>query len=280
MEIVLIVVLLGVAALALLASKKKKEPAPEPEPVPKPTPEPAPEPTPEPEPVPAPAPEPTFFEDFSNLDRWQVSNWTAPGANDTHRGVFETDRVQLVDGYCVLRLDQVESSPGQFRSYGGELRTLDSFGYGTYEMRVRAASDSADPAVPGNNVSGTITGIFNWINNSETEIDIEFEGDKPELTQLTTWTDAAAEVKEHNRPVLPGPYGHEQFYTYKFVWEPGKITYYRDGVLIATHTKIVPVKPAPFFFNLWGTNARWWGGFADTTTTRYMLIDWFSYTAP
>lgn len=261
----------------------KPEPTPEPTPKPEPTPEPEPEPEPlpEPEPEPEPVPQPTFFEDFTgDLSQWQVSNWISPGKNDTHEGTFQPDRVQLVDGYCVLRLDQEEVSPGVFRSYGGELRTLEKFGYGTYRMRVRAASDSDDPVVPGNSISGTITGIFNWTLNSETEIDIEFEGDKPEMTQLTTWTDAANQVKEHNRPVLPGPYGHEQFYEYTIVWEADKVTYYREGELIAVHTEVVPQLEASWFFNLWGTNEKWWGGFAETQTTRYMLIDWFSYTAP
>jgi endo-1,3-1,4-beta-glycanase ExoK len=245
---------------------------------PDPKPEPQPEPTPEPTPEPEPMPEPTFIENFTGtLDNWQVSDWVAPGTNTTHEGVFETDRVQLVDGYCVLRLDQTEIAPGQFRSFGGELRTKETFGFGTYRMRVRAASDSADPTVPGNNISGTITGIFNWVNRSETEIDIEFEGDKPEMTQLTTWIGEDM-PNEHTRPVLPGPYGHEQFYDYTIVWRPDSVTYYRDGVEIAKHTKVIPQRPAPFFFNLWGTNTEWWGGFAETETTRYMIVDWFSFT--
>lgn len=260
MEPIIILPIILVIAVAIFIIKNKKD-EPEEEPVPEPIAD----------------PEPTFFEDFTQgLDRWQISSWQAPGNNGTHQGTFEADRVSIVDNYCVLRLDQVETSTGQFESFGGELKTLESFGYGVYKMRVRAASDSDDPHESGNSVSGTVTGIFNWFNGSETEIDIEFEGDKPAITHLTTWVGADNE-NEHSPLTLGGRAGFEQFYEYKIVWEPGKVTYYRNDELIGTHTEVVPSQEAPFFFNLWGTNDQWWGGYADTTRTRYMYVDWFSY---
>lgn len=71
---------------------------------------------------------------------------------------------------------------------------------------------------------------------------------------------------------------HDGFHIYKFVWEPGLVTFYRDDVEIAQHRNRVPSNPAPMFFNHWGTYNSWWGGIATPNTIRYMYVDWFRYT--
>ena len=46
-----------------------------------------------------------------------------------------------------------------------------------------------------------------------------------------------------------------------------------------THSSAVPSTPAPFLFNMWGTNDSSWGGTASPGPTRYMYISNFSYTS-
>lgn len=233
---------------------------------------------------------PDFYEDFSQpLDpaKWMVSNWQAPGNDDNHASVSRDDNVRVEGGYLVLELNQYSMDVSTVDpaltltntfSIGGEVRTIDSFGYGIYSMRVRASSTSPTPTGIGSAVSGSITGIFNWITDSETEIDIEVEGVRPEQTQTTTWNNVN-NPNEHQDFVLSGPQPHEVFYEYTIDWEPTRVRFYRDGVLFSTHTAVVPSDPAPFFFNHWGTDSEWWGGYPTANTPRYVYVDWFSFTA-
>jgi len=236
-------------------------------------------------PVPAPAPiakTPTFVDNFSSLDptKWQVSTWTAPGANPTHKGVFSADHVYIQDGMLCLKLSQFLNADGTFSSVGGEIATLQKFGYGTYEFVVRASSTSSTSIGQGKPVSGSITGCFNYLPNSETEIDVEVEGGvRSSWTQFTSWI---SESKPNQTQTLTSVSAAEtpeaEFFTYKFVWSRGSIVFYRDNMVVATFTSVVPTQPAPFLFNHWGTNNPLWGGPATPGQDRYMWIKSFSFT--
>lgn len=224
--------------------------------------------------------EPTFVEDFSTgkLDpaKWTVSTWAAPGGNPTHKGSFLAKNVSIVDGVLCLKLTQSTMSYG-VASKGAEIATVEKFGYGIYEFSVKASSDSASPDVAGNPVSGSITGCFNYLPQSVTEIDIEVEGNhRSNLTQTTSWVNETLpnEHSEVSGLVMP----NDTFISYKFVWKPGSIEFYRNNVLISTHTKVVPTEPAPFLFNHWGTNDATWGGEATPGVDRYMWVKRFSFT--
>ena len=68
------------------------------------------------------------------------------------------------------------------------------------------------------------------------------------------------------------------FHHYKFVWVPGKIDYYIDGVLVSTHTSNLPSAPAYIMMNHWGTNSTGWGGLATVGVERYLYVSSFNYT--
>lgn len=228
---------------------------------------------------------PDFVDNFDGpgLDttKWQVSNWSAPGNNPEHVGLFRPENVQVVDGCLRLELNQYqETVDGKATSYGGEVKSLQTFGYGEYQIRARAGSNAPNRDAVGSPVEGGITGIFNWITDSETEIDIEMEGiaSRAAYTQSTTWN-FASQPNEHYKHTLPGNMPHEQFYDYTIIWASDKIEYYRDGVLFATHTTVVPTEPAPFLFNHWGTSSIYWGGMPSFNTPRYMYIDRFAFIA-
>lgn len=234
-------------------------------------------PTPPPPPVvvpPAPVLAPTFVETFKNLDNWIVSTWTAPAARSTnHAGKWSADNATIgPDGLC-LKLSQTLDGT-LITSVGGEVATKQKFGYGTYEFVVKASASAA--GVP---VSGSITGCFNYNEGSATEIDVEVEGGvRSRTTQLTSWA-GESNPNEHT-DVFPelASLPHQDFHTYKFVWSPGKIEFYRNGVLIGTHTKVVPTKEAQMYFNHWGTNDPNWGGMATPGVDRFMYIKRFSFT--
>jgi len=243
---------------------------------------PAPAPTPAPAPAPVPAPvtkAPTFVETFQNLDNWIVSTWEAPGANASHSGTFVASNVTC--GPDGLRLALTQTKPGStVLSVGGEVASKQKFGYGRYEFVVRASSTGATAYADGSPVSGSITGCFNYTNASQTEIDIEVEGnERSRTTQCTTWV-GENNPNQHTDVTPPSSVGlpHMRFFKYAFVWSPGKVEFYRDDALIATHTKVVPSAPAPMMFNHWGTNSVNWGGLATLDVTRYMYVKSFTFT--
>jgi len=253
---------------------------------------PAPIPAPAPAPIPAPAPaplppvvvkEPTFVEDFSSgkLDpaKWVVSTWTAPGGSATHKGTFLAKNVSIVDGILCLKLNQAAMSYG-VSSKGAEIATVDSFQYGTFEWVARASSTATTADGPGTPVSGSITGCFIYLDGAKTEIDFEVEGGiRNRATQLTSWV-GESNPNEHTdvAPASNDDLPHQGFHSYKFVWMPGKIEFYRDNALIGTHTKVVPTEAAKVMINHWGTDNEDWGGKATIAVERTMWVKSFKYT--
>lgn len=232
----------------------------------------------------------TFFEDFKTLDNWIVSTWTAPQAHSlNHAGTFSADNVRVYlnaapgqagdSGVC-LKLSQALVN-GQIVSTGAEITSKQSFGYGVYDFVVRAGSTAPISIAQGGPISGGITGCFNYLEGSATEIDVEIEGGvRSALTQFTSWIGESLPNQTLQVTNATGTDTPEaRFFAYRFIWTPGKIEFYRDGVRVATFTEVVPSKPAPFMFNHWGTNDRNWGGFASVGSDRFMYIKSFAYTA-
>jgi beta-glucanase (GH16 family) len=242
--------------------KKKSAPTPAPAPAPTPTP------TPVPAPTPAPTPTPSFTENFANLNNWIVSNWGAPGG-----GQFLSGNVDLTTGMLRLKLTQDGTTPG---SRGGEVQCKLLMGYGRYDLEMRAASTSPTPTDSGLPASGSITGCFNFVNNSQTEIDApEIQGNDPDGAWFTNY--AGVGNKTYSRSALP--FAPERgFHKYSFIWSAQSIQFLIDDTLVATHTTNIPTAPAYMLFNLWGTNSNAWGGVATPGAVLYAYIKSFSFT--
>ncbi len=219
--------------------------------------------------------------------RWTVSSWWAPGyiANN-HLGYYEPENVSLQGGYLVMRLwqepGQVDDNLNGVISHGAHITTKQKYGYGTYEWRMRMSSTATTPTGAGQSVSGSVSAGFNYVNNSQTEIDFEFGAHLPETLYMVNWlntdpsTGPFGSQEEYSAESIPGL--NSQFMTFKFVWEPGRISFYVNDQLKAVHTNNVPSAPAYFMINHWGTNNPNWGGTATFNTDRYFYIDWVRYT--
>ncbi|HXZ33718.1 MAG TPA: glycoside hydrolase family 16 protein [Terriglobales bacterium] len=194
---------------------------------------------------------------------WEKDSGTAPPAGNVNGnvGIFSPSNVS-VGSDLVLTLNQ-EQQDGGIQSDGAEVHTTQRFSYGTFEFTswVSAA------------VSGTTASGFLFTNNSQTEIDLEQTGNKPYALDCTNWSGLTyyqdTEVTGFDQ-LLP--------HDFKIVWQPDEVDWYVDGQLIVTHTEFVPSAPAPFLFNMWGTNESTWGGSATPGVTRYMHITNFRYT--
>lgn len=177
-----------------------------------------------------------------------------------------------------MALTQTRQTDGTILSTGGELATLQQFQYGTFEWVVRASSTAGTPGQAGVPASGAITGCFVYRSGAETEIDVEVESnERSNLTQFTSWVGESK--PNQTTQVSPGAWlPHEGYFTYTVKWMPGKVEFYRDKVLVATHKNVVPSLPAAVMINHWGTNSRDWGGVASPNVTRYMWVKSFKYT--
>ena len=216
----------------------------------------------------------TFYDDFSkgSLDtsKWIPSNWGAPGG-----GTFVPSYLDFSSGMLRIKVTQTYNSSGGIASVGGELQSKNTLGFGTYEWVMRASSTSSTPNGSGYTVSGQISSGFIYVNNSQTEIDSpEIEGQNPGTLWWTSWI--SVNTKQYTS--TQAPFAPENgFHSYKCVWTSTSIKFYVDGVLVSTHTGVVPQTPAYAMINHWGTNSTGWGGLATPNITRYMFVRSFSF---
>jgi beta-glucanase (GH16 family) len=216
-----------------------------------------------------------YVVDFSkerDLSKFRVSDWTTWSLGTT----FSPTNVALVNGELELTLTQVQQSDGSFKNTGGEVATLQEFGYGTFEWVAKMASSGGVPT------SGNISAVFVYKVDStssfDTEIDFEQQGNRPDVVNLTTWTQPLFGTQETSEVPLSGQF--DGYHTYTFTWAPSVITFAIDGVVVRQHYRqIGSITPVPAMMNLWGTNDHAWGGPATPGTVR-MYVRSFTWTPP
>jgi endo-1,3-1,4-beta-glycanase ExoK len=230
-------------------------------------------------------------DDFNKLDNtfWKVADREAlEGRYTNHNiGYFKKDHVWVKKGFLVLKLTQengqVDDNPKGVISKGSEIESFKNFGYGIYQWRMRTSSTSDDPKNTGKTVSGQISAGFNFINNSQTEIDFEVQGQYPQRLEMTAWENPdtsrfpTADDRVYTYKTIKNM--ATEFHIYKFVWTKEEIKYYVVDVLVADHQEHISGTPAHFMINHWGTDSTNFGGEATIGVNRYMLIDWVSFTA-
>ena len=194
---------------------------------------------------------------------WHTDSGTAPpvGNKNGNVGTFDPNNV-TVGSELVLSLTQTESG-SQINSSGSEVITDRTFTYGTFEFTSRVAGV----------FSGSDSGGFLYASNSETEIDMEQVGNKPDAVDCTNWHG----VSNFQDTEVFG-FDQTNSHDFKIVWQPSFVDWYVDGNLVVHHTQSVPSAPAYFLFNMWGTNSSSWGGTATIGPMRYMYISSFKYT--
>jgi endo-1,3-1,4-beta-glycanase ExoK len=192
----------------------------------------------------------------------------------TLSGQWAASNVTVIDEMVRLQLTTTDLGGGQFSASAAELQDVVRRGFGTYEFRARGASTSSTPYGVGTAVSGNVTGLFNFFNGSETEIDFEIQGMSPTQLDTVTW---AGLTNKHFQLNNVGVDLSQGFHDYKFIWTSSSIKFYLDGVLLWTATANVPQSPAYVIFNLWATNDSGFGGTA-TAGTVYAYVDNYRYT--
>jgi len=218
--------------------------------------------------------------------RWVIAAGRAPGyIPNYHVGYYQENHVSVGGGYLTMLLTQengpVDNGYGVI-SRGALIYTKNTYGYGTYEWRMRMSSTATSPLGEGYPTLGSVSAGFIYVNNSQTEIDFEFSGTDLDTLYMANWLNpdpSRAPTEDDEKYSFVQPFDSTSvFRTYKFVWQKRKISYYVDSVLKAVHTPNVPTAPAYFMINHWGTDSPNWGGAATVGTPRYFYVDRVSYT--
>ena len=169
---------------------------------------------------------------------------------------------------------------------GAELGSQQTFKYGAFEARVRAAEGS-----------GMITAFFLWKYGSEVpgalwqEQDIEIFGrDGDYQTQLITPGKNGAQRTEHvvNQLLLSPAW--TRYYTYRLEWTPNYLAFFVDGQEVRRETDAVEfakfldssqAEAAQIRLSLWAADTTWSGSFDASRVPSDVFVNWvqtYSYT--
>ncbi|AWT35422.1 hypothetical protein GCM10008956_09210 [Deinococcus arenae] len=218
----------------------------------------------------------TWSETFDTLDsaRWIKSSWGGFWQQPGLTGIFDPALASVRGGHLLLTLN-VQTCAAGLCARAAEVQSAQTFGFGRYTYRFRAASTSASPSKSGKVLSGNVSGAFSYVDNSATEIDLEIEGNRPRTLNAAVWNTLSSK----DAGALPtGVNFGQTFQTLTYEWRPDRITYFLNGVKVWETTKDVPQQPAHIMLNVWPTNSAGWGGLA-TTGTVYMLVDSVQFEA-
>lgn len=210
-------------------------------------------------------PRPTMFADFTKgVSRYFFASdgWS----NGNEFGcAWEGSQAVISDGSLKLTLDRDPSG----RYISGEYRTRFFFGYGLYEVSMKPIQND-----------GLVSSFFTYTGPHENgnpwdEIDIEFLGKDTTKIQFNYFTNG---VGEHVYLYDLGFDAAEDFHTYGFKWEPGKITWYVDGKAVYRATKDIPVTPGRIMMNVWnGVNVDGWLNPYDGTVPLTAEYQWVKF---
>jgi len=199
---------------------------------------------------------------------WRVAGpWSGTGNNqlDPSRVSFsETYPGETSTGFMSLTI-----APGSNPLRGAELQSLDGYGYGTYEVRMKPSD-----------VSGGVASFFliGAPNYSEPEFDIEFLLNTK--NQVTFTNHPGSGTTYYNLSFDPTA----AFHTYGIIWTPNAdgtatVADTIDGVIVRSETSVNYVLPPNGEFimmNAWSGNANFGGG--PPTQNSTTVYDWVHFT--
>ena len=146
---------------------------------------------------------------------------------------FENGRMQLI-------IDK-DTKGGSVPYSGGEYRSKDFYGYGRYEVRMKAIKND-----------GVVSSFFTYTgpsdNNPWDEIDIEILGKDTTKVQFNYFTDGKG---NHEYLYELGFDASEDFHDYAFEWHKDKIVWFVDGAEVYTAEENIPVTPGKIMMNAW-----------------------------
>ena len=212
----------------------------------------------------------SFVEEFDTLDKaiWYVSDGWNNGAHQNC--TWSKDQVAVTGGKLELSFDAKKLGERDYAC--GEVQTKKRFGYGTYEVRMKAATGT-----------GLNSAFFSYIGPADKkahdEIDFEVLGKNTARVQLNQYVAG----KGGNEKLVDVAGGADaDFNDYAFVWQKERLRYYVNGALVheVTDPKALPDNAQKIFLSLWGTDtlSGWMGKFAFAGPTK-LEVERVAFTA-
>ncbi|MCI7768144.1 MAG: glycoside hydrolase family 16 protein [Oscillospiraceae bacterium] len=177
---------------------------------------------------------------------------------------FENGRMQLI-----IDKDKMD---GSVPYSGGEYRSKEFYGYGRYEVRMKAIRND-----------GVVSSFFTYTgpsdNNPWDEIDIEILGKDTTKVQFNYFTDGKG---DHEYLHDLGFDASEDFHDYAFEWHKDKIVWFVDGIEVYSADSNIPSTNGKIMMNAWcGTGVdSWLNAFDDSTlplTAEYERISFVPF---
>jgi endo-1,3-1,4-beta-glycanase ExoK len=211
-----------------------------------------------------------IFSKYPAIDRsiWYISNGWANSSIQSCE--WRATALSAVDKRLRITLND---KGGKVRPIGcGELQSTKRYSYGAYEVSMKSAAGS-----------GLNSNIFTYVGKPlapvHGEIDFEFQGKDPTTVQVNYW------VNNKNmgaKTIKLGFDASKAFHTYKFVWEPTRITWFIDGKQVH-QTKPgapIPKEPQKIYLSLWSGSDQingWLGKFKYTQPV-WAEYEWVKFT--
>lgn len=178
--------------------------------------------------------------------------------------------VTFNDGRMQLVIDK-DPDPQQGIPYsGGEFRSKDFYGYGRYEVSMKAIKNN-----------GVVSSFFTYTGPSDgnpwDEIDIEILGKDTTKVQYNYFTDGKG---NHEYMYDLGFDASEDFHTYAFEWHKDKIIWFVDGQEAYTAEESIPVTESKIMMNAWcgkGVDS-WLKSFDDANVPLTAEYQWVKFT--
>ena len=176
---------------------------------------------------------------------------------------FENEKMQLIIDHDANPKDGIPYS-------GGEFRSKDFYGYGKYEVSMKAVKND-----------GIVNSFFTYTgpsdNNPWDEIDIEILGKDTTQVQFNYFTNGKG---NHEYMHDLGFDAAEDFHTYGFEWYEDKIIWYVDGEAVHTAITNIPVTKGKIMMNArCGTGVDGWlNAFDDSNLPIMAEYEWVKYT--
>lgn len=202
--------------------------------------------------------------DYHESDKMEIADgWSNGGMFNC---TWRANNVSFQDGYLNLTIDK--DANGGYS--GGEYRTTQTFGYGMYDVSLKAIKND-----------GVVTSFFTYTGPTDgtvwDEIDIEILGKDTTKVQFNYFTNG---VGEHEYLYDLGFDASEGFHQYGFLWMPDSITWYVDGKAVYTATENIPSTPGKIMMNTWpGIGVDDWLNPYNGATPLTGQYDWASFTS-
>ncbi|MCM1023047.1 MAG: glycoside hydrolase family 16 protein [Prevotella sp.] len=154
---------------------------------------------------------------------------------------FENGKMQLI-------IDS-DAKGGSVPYSGGEYRSKEFYGYGRYEVSMKAIKND-----------GVVSSFFTYTgpsdNNPWDEIDVEILGKDTAKVQFNYFTDGEG---NHEYMYDLGFDASEDFHTYAIEWHKDRIVWFVDGVEAHSAEENIPVTESKIMMNAWcGTGVDSW----------------------